>query len=101
MMGPDSVTLGIAPLGANFFETILEKGVDYLQSKAAAYTSPKAASQTAIYAPPSPAPIIVRAAAPTVERVPEPMIPTWGWIAIGVGAAALVTGGAVLLAKRS
>jgi len=103
MMGPDSASLGISPLGSNFFETLLEKGVDYLQTKAAAYTAPKSNVQTAMYAPAAPI-IVTRNVA---VGVPVPMksegflgMPTWAAIAAGVGLAALVVGGAVWLGKR-
>lgn len=102
MMGPDASYLGVSELGANFFDTLLEKGMDYLQKKAVAYTAPKSVSTPAMYAP-APAPAVVVRAVPVVTAPPPASsgIPTWGWIAIGVGAVALVGGGALLLARRS
>ncbi len=100
MMGPDSSYLGVSELGANFFDNLLEKGMDYLQKKAVAYTAPKSVSTPAMYAP---APTVVVRAVPVVTAPPPASsgIPTWGWVAIGLGAAALVGGGALLLARRS
>jgi hypothetical protein len=111
MMGPDSAFLGIADEYAKyryggigglfdsggFFDNLLTTGVDLLQKKAAAYTMPKAPAQ---YAVPPAAPVIVKAAAPAVAVPAEAGIPTWVWVAGGVGGVALLGGLAVLMLGR-